>query len=299
MPRPVRLTMLTVHNRLEPMAERRRQVLDLIDQAGRAGSDIVLLPECADHHRTPEAVAAHEQGRAAVRDTLGLDLESPWVGQVADLARRHEMVVVPCIVHNDGPKTYDAALVFGPDGSLLGTYNKSHLAPGEERVFDWGDHLNPIATPFGKLGILICWDIHFPEITRVYELLGADILLWTTMRQGTFERELYHAVLPSRSFTHGLPFGVSTFAQDDQLRHRGFMNSIIIDAFGQTVAGGIQAGNGFVRATIDLDQRPTIAREWNLEEHVDYARYLQTHRRTDLYTVLTAAMPDRDAGRRM
>lgn len=288
MARPVRLSMLTVHNKIQPLAERRREVLELIDRAGRAGCDVMVLPECADHHRTQEAIAAHESGsRERVRETLGLGLESPWLQQVMNLARRHKTVIIPCVIHLDGSRAYTASLVFGPDGSLLGSYNKTHLAPGEERMVDPGNHLDPIPTPFGKVGIQICWDLHFPEISRVYELKGADVQFWTTMRQGRWERELYHAVLPARCFTSGTPLGVSTFALDEQLLHRGVMNSCVLDAWGQTVAGGIQAGNGFVAATVDLDQRPQTTKEWNVPDLVDYPRYLQAQRRPDLYAALT------------
>ena len=292
MARPVRLTMVTIHNKIQPLAERRREVLELIDAAGRDGTDIMLLPECGDHHRTAEAIAAHEKGnKNEIREKLGLRLESPWLQQVSGLARKHKCVVIPCPIHLDGSKAHTAAMVFGPDGSLLGSYNKSHLAPGEERILDWGNHLDPIPTPFGKLGLQICWDFHFPEISRVYELKGAEIDLWTTMRQGYWEREQYQHVLQARCFTHGMPLGVSTFAVDDQLNQRLCMNSIVLDAWGQTVAGGIQASNGFVRGTVDLDQRPQTTREWNSTEMVDYPRYLQTHRRVDLYGILTAPIP--------
>src|SRR5690242_15836945 len=74
-PRPVRLTMMTIHNKLRPLAERRAEVLEMIDKAGREGTDILVLPECADHHRTHEAVTAHDTGRAAVREALSLSLD--------------------------------------------------------------------------------------------------------------------------------------------------------------------------------------------------------------------------------
>jgi predicted amidohydrolase len=283
--------MLTIHNKIEPMAKRRADILQLLDQAGREGSDIVLLPERADHHRTLEASAAHRSGKFGVRETLGLTLDSPWLQQVAALARKHKMVIIPSIIHNDGDMTFGAAPVYGPDGSLLGCYNKTHLAPGEERIFDTGTHLDPITTAFGKLGIFICWDIHFPEVTRVYELKGADILLWSTMRQGPWEREWFQTVLPARCLTHGMPLGVATFAEDEQLNKRFAMNSAIFDSFGQIVAGGNRGESGLVRATIDLDLRPVINREWDNPEFVDYPKYVARHRRPDLYSVLTAPIP--------
>jgi predicted amidohydrolase len=297
MSRLVRMTMVTIHARMRSLAQRRAEVLDLVEQAGQAGTDIVLLPECADHHRTHEAVAAHDQGREAVRESLGLNLESPWLAQIAALARKHKMVVIPCIVHNDGPKTYDAAMVFGPDGSLLGSYNQTHLAPGEMRNFDPGNHLDVISTPFGKLGLFICWDMHFPEITRVYELKGVDILLWTTMRQNSWAREFYQSILPGRCLTHGVPMGVSTYSYEDQLINRVIMNSVVLDSFGQTLAGGMQPDNALVQATVDLDLRAKINRHYGSTEYVDYVHHVQTHRRPDLYGILTAPVRKSSAAR--
>jgi predicted amidohydrolase len=283
MARHVRLAMMTIHNKQERMAQRRAMILDLLDEAGREGANIVLMPECADHHRTFEAVEAHQKGKAAVREVLGLSLESPWMQEVAARAKKHRMVVIPTIVQLDGDKAYDAAVVYGPEGTVLGSYNKTHLAPGEEHILDDGMHLDPIATPFGKLGIFICWDIHFPEVTRVYELKGANIMLWSTMRQGPWEREWFHSVLPGRCVTHGTPLGVATFAVDEQVAQRSAMNSVILDSFGQTVAGGLRDGSFLVCGTVDLDLRPVTNREWDGTEFIDYPRYVATHRRTDLY----------------
>jgi predicted amidohydrolase len=291
MARLVKLAMMTIHHRLEPMAKRRADILDLLDEAGRDGVNIVLMPERADHHRTVEAAEAIAKGKHAVREVLGLTLDSPWLREVAERARRQRMVVVPSIVHVDGPKTYGAALVYGPEGKLLGSYNKTHLAPGEERLFDDGAHLDPIETPFGKLGILICWDIHFPEVTRVYELKGADIMLWSTMRHGPWEREFYQTVLPARCLTHGTPLGVATFAEDEQVAKRAAMNSVILDSFGHTLAGGTRGESGLVIGTVDLDLRPVINREYGSSEFLDYPKYAATHRRVDLYGQLVARAP--------
>jgi predicted amidohydrolase len=283
MARLVKLAMMTIHHRIEPMAKRRADILDLLDEAGGEGVNVVLMPERADHHRTIEALAANEKGKQGVREVLGLTLESAWLREVAERAKRYGMVVIPSIVQVDGPRTYGAALVYGPDGSLLGAYNKTHLAPGEERIFDDGTHLEPIDTPFGRLGILICWDIHFPEVTRVYQLKGADILLWSTMRQGPWEREFFQCVLPARCLTHGVPLGVATFAEEEQVAKRSAMNSVILDSFGHTLAGGMRGESGLVIGTVDLEVRPLINREFGSSEFLDYPKYVATHRRVDLY----------------
>ncbi|MCL2647971.1 MAG: carbon-nitrogen hydrolase family protein [Phycisphaerales bacterium] len=288
MPRNVRLTMVTIYNTMRSLADRRAENLEMIDKAGREGSDIVLLPELADHHRTPEGVEAHKEGKAAVLEKLSFTLESPWVREVRGLASKYKMVVIPCILRREEEKMWNSSVVFGPDGKFLGKYDKSHLAPGEEKKFEWGESLEPINTPFGKLGIFTCWDIYFPEITRIYQLQGADLLLWTTMAHGPYAREIYATLLPSRCIITGLPMGVSTYAIDDHLRKRTVMNSVIYDCSGQVLASTNLEANSLTRATIDLDHKPLIPRDWeDLPNTLSFSDLLRAHRRPELYAALT------------
>jgi predicted amidohydrolase len=286
MSRPVRLTMVHVHNRLEPMADRRAELLRLVEEAGKSGSQVVVLPERADHHRTHEGIAA-SKNKEETRRVLGLTRDSAWMRDLAALAKQFQMVVIPSIVEVDGEKIWASSPVIGPAGTWLGKYEKTHIAPGEKGTIDPGRHLDPIDTPFGKLGIFVCYDIHFPEITRVYELKAADILLWQTMKHDRFERDFFSCALPARAMMHGLPLAVATYAVDDQLWHRSIWNSVIYDAFGQQVAGGISANHQLVTATLDLDLRPHLPREHGHPDRLDFSHYLQQQRRPELYAVIT------------
>ncbi|MGD8595950.1 MAG: carbon-nitrogen hydrolase family protein, partial [Anaerolineae bacterium] len=71
---------------------------------------------------------------------------------------------------------YNAAVVIGPDGELLGEYRKLHL-PGEERLaFRPGYRMQTFETAFGHIGVLLGWDLAFPEVARSLTLDGADLL---------------------------------------------------------------------------------------------------------------------------
>ena len=71
---------------------------------------------------------------------------------------------------------YNAAVIIGPDGELLGEYRKLHL-PGEERLaFRPGYRLPVFETTFGLVGILLGWDLAFPEVARSLALDGAELL---------------------------------------------------------------------------------------------------------------------------
>lgn len=180
-------------------------------------------------------------------------------------------------------------MVIGPEGDVLGEYRKTHLAPEEKKTVDPGDAIAPIATPFGKLGLLICYDINFPEITRCHELQGAEILIWTTMRQVETEEALYRAVLPARAYDHRMPLAVATYCTRLQRVTRAPMTSALFNAYGLPVAGG-QMTPGLLTGTVDLDERPLMRRKWGDPEWLDATSYLCRQRRPDLYGAITAPL---------
>jgi omega-amidase len=71
---------------------------------------------------------------------------------------------------------YNTAVVIGPSGDILGTYRKIHIAGEEKHYFRPGDRIPVFDTPVGRIGIAICYDTFFPEMTRILALKGAEIL---------------------------------------------------------------------------------------------------------------------------
>ena len=277
------------------LAQRRANLLRLVESAGRASCQVVVLPEFADHHRTVESLAAHKKGLAEYVAAVSFQPDDPWLCKLAGLAREHHMVVIPDVLLSAGKnKGYNRALVYGPEGTLLGHYDKTHLAPGEDRYLIQGETVQPVATPFGKLGLLICYDINFPELTRSYELQGAEMLLWTTMRQGEHEDALYRLLLPARALEHRLPLAVATYADFYDRPKCRPMTSAVFSPAGFMIAGGLTT-EGVVRATVDLDERPLTRRFWDKTEWVDQGRYLRRSRRPDLYGALVKPVPANEA----
>jgi predicted amidohydrolase len=287
--RPVTIAVINVSNAIVPIAERRQRLLDDIAEAGRRGANIVLLPEMADHSRTVEALAAYAKGPAEVRRVCEHTLDAPWMRAVRDLAAKHRMVVIPNVLLKDGGY-FNSAVVIGPVGAILGQYRKTHLAPGEELYFEAGKELRPIATPFGSLGIFICYDRCFPEVARCHELQGAEILLWTTMRQVESEEILYRAILPATAAIHGLPYAVATYVRPEQVIGRDTMAGVVYNAFGGVVAGGSMVA-GPVVGTVDLSIRPVERRTWDEPDWVDSPRYLRRQRHPELYGAIAAPIP--------
>ena len=97
-----------------------------------------------------------------------------------DACRRLGVHVVCGLLERDGDAIHNAAVLVGPDG-LVGSYRKSHLPfLGVDRFVRPGDELPVFDTPIGRIGLEICYDLRFPEVTRSLALAGAEIVCLPT-----------------------------------------------------------------------------------------------------------------------
>ncbi|CAK9887950.1 MULTISPECIES: nitrilase family protein [Pseudomonas] len=143
--------------------------LELAEQAVREGANLIILPELANtgySFNTRAEAWAHAEALA----------DGPSLKTWAAFAREHHVYLVAGFAERDGLKLYDSAVLFGPEG-LLGHYRKAHLWNQEKLWFSPGNLGFPVfETPIGRIGLLICWDIWFPEVPRLLAMQGADII---------------------------------------------------------------------------------------------------------------------------
>ena len=105
-------------------------------------------------------------------------LHSDHLPQARALARQHQKWLIAGMEDFREPaRKYQAAVVINPDGQIVGEHRKTSLTPPEiEQGFLPGDSIRAIDTEYGKIGIAICYEIHFPEIARIYALQGARFI---------------------------------------------------------------------------------------------------------------------------
>jgi N-carbamoylputrescine amidase len=174
---------LTVALIQHPCSSDRESNLDLIKEqietASTQGAQLILLQEL---HNSRYFCQTEEAANFDLAETI----PGPTTGQLAEIAKAREVVIVASLFERRAPGLHhNTAVVLDSDGSLAGRYRKMHIPddPGyqEKFYFTPGDlGFRPIDTQVGRLGVLLCWDQWYPEAARLMALAGADMLLYPT-----------------------------------------------------------------------------------------------------------------------
>lgn len=132
-----------------------------------ATADLVVLPELATSGYVFES---HAEVAAAAEPADG-ETAQAW----GEAAAETETWVVGGFPEADGDDRYNSSLVVSPDG-VEGVYRKTHLWHEEKRWFSPGDEVPVFETPWGRLGVQICNDLWFPELSIRQAISGVDIV---------------------------------------------------------------------------------------------------------------------------
>jgi nitrilase len=243
----------------------------LIAQAVDGGARLVVLPENFAH------MPASDSDRLAAREPDGA---GPIQDFLANQAHRHRIWVVggtvpiACQVPS---KVRAACLLFNASGERVARYDKVHLfdvtvrASQEERyaestTIDPGDGAVVADTPFGKLGLAVCYDLRFPELFRCMLARGMELVAVPSAFTAVTGRAHWEILVRARA-VENLCYVV---AADQGGYHVGgretFGNSMIVDPWGSVLAQ-LPRGPGVINADIDLERVSSIRRRFPAVEH--------------------------------
>lgn len=147
-------------------AENCRQFEPLLAEAARQNADLVVLPETLTL-----------QGTGLSYADVAEPIPGPSTEYFGGLARQHHLALVIGLVERDGHLIYNVAVLIGPDGKLSGKYRKVCLPRTEIEAGVTPGHEYPVfSTPWGKVGMMICYDGFFPEVARALANRGAEVI---------------------------------------------------------------------------------------------------------------------------
>lgn len=242
----------------------------LIEKAARQGAQLVVLPEnfaIMGKKETDKLDVAEDDGKGPIQEFL------------SKTAERHKIWLVGGtmpIRANDGKKARAACLVFDDKGQRVGRYDKIHLfdvsVPGTEEHYkesatiEAGEDALVLDTPFGRLGLTVCYDIRFPELYRQMSSVGMDILAVPsafTARTGAAHWEI---LVRARS-VENLCYTVAANQGGFHLNGREtYGHSMIVDPWG-VVLSRLPQGAGIVMAEFDRDRLEKVRAAFPALEH--------------------------------
>jgi predicted amidohydrolase len=239
--------------------------------------------EGATYIQTPEMTGAMQRDRPALRAMLRGEADDIIATTAAGLAVELGIFLhigSTAIARGDG-KIANRALLFGPDGNKICSYDKIHMFDvdldngesfRESSAYEAGGEARVADLPIAKLGFAICYDVRFPQLFRAEALAGAEILTVPaafTVQTGEAHWEI---LLRARAIENGAFLIAAAQAGSHEDGRRTFGHSMIIDPWGKVLASAGSEGEAVLVAEIDIDAvKAARAKIPNLKNARDFA----------------------------
>lgn len=245
----------------------------LIAEAAARGTDIAVLPEmfCCEY-RNRAFVENRERAGGTVWQMLSRS--------AADCGL---ILVGGSMPEEEDGRIYNTSFVFDGSGRQIARHRKMHLFDidieggqsfRESATFTAGSDITTFETPFGLMGLCVCFDIRFPELCRIMSLRGAKVVFCPAafnMTTGPAHWELLHR---SRALEDQIFVAACAPARDENASYVSYGNSMVASPWGGVTA---RAGSGecILYADIDLSETDKVRRQLPL----------MSARRTDVYSL--------------
>ena len=233
-------------------------VSDLVRRARAAGAELIMTPE----------VSNFIESGSRRRDKAKREADDPFLGGLRALARETGawLLIGSLVIDPAGEPAADSegrlanrSFLIDPAGEIVARYDKIHMfdidLPGgesyrESRAYRPGENTAVAETPWGRLGMSVCYDVRFPHLYRALAQAGADFLAVPSVFTVATGKAHWHVLLRARAIENGC----FVFAPAQWGEHTGgrksYGHSLIVDPWGEILADGGESV-GIVTARID------------------------------------------------
>ena len=238
----------------------------LIEIAANQGAKLVVLPEYF------AIMGLKETDKVAVREEEG---KGPIQSFLAKMAKKHKIWLVGGsipLVSNFPNKVRNSCLVFDDKGQLAARYDKIHLFGldlgnehyHEEKTIESGDAIKVVDTPFGRIGLSICYDLRFPELYRAMK--DVNIIVVPAAFTDTTGRAHWETLIRARAIEN-LSYVIASAQGGYHLSGRETHgNSMIVDPWG-VILDRLPRGSGVVISTINPQYQASLRKSLPALKH--------------------------------
>ncbi len=201
--------------------------------AGKYHPDFIVFPETF----MTEVIG----GEIASRNAWSQTLDGPFVTGMRELAKRFGVWMAfgmkETVEDPEDHRVYNSVVMLNSDGEIVEVYHKTHLYDAfgykESDEFKAGDaFFEPVDTPFGKVGLFVCYEVRFPEVARYQRSKGADIILMpTAWVKGDLKSLHFNTLITARAIENT----VYMLACDQYSKTR-MGESVAVDPMGVTIS---------------------------------------------------------------
>ncbi|WP_455208197.1 carbon-nitrogen hydrolase family protein [Kaarinaea lacus] len=242
----------------------------LINLAAEAGAKLIVLPE------NFAIMGMKEQDKVAIREKPGT---GPIQHFLAEQASKNKVWLVGGTIPMeaaDPGKVRAACLLLDDRGQQVARYDKAHLFDvqiyqsedryKESETIEAGDQVVVAETPFGKLGLAVCYDLRFPEMFRSMVDQGAELIAIPSAFTAKTGKAHWEVLVRARAIEN-LCYVVAAGQGGYHINGReSYGDSMIVDPWGQ-ILDRLASGSGFVMADLDRQQIAKVRRSFPVLDH--------------------------------
>ena len=249
-----------------------KRIVNFINEAASRGADLCAFPEFMMFYTTSQQSSRELASQAET-------INGTFVRSIADAAKKNSIEVIGTIYEKSKKKdrVYDTSFLVDKSGVIKSTYRKIHLYDAlgfkESKKLEPGSKISvPVKTSVGKLGMLICYDLRFPEMSRTLTSSGSEVLVvpsaWV---KGKMKEEHWITINKTRAIENGC-----YIIAPDQVGNIYCGRSLVVDPYGKILLD-MKKKQGIGMVEIFISKVRETRR----------ALPLLKNRRTDIYSDLT------------
>jgi len=244
---------------------------ELIAQATEQGAEFLLLPEnfpFMGHEEHDKVTILEPFGQGPIQDFLSEQSQKHCIWLMGG--------TIP-LQATDANKVRPACLLYDPEGKCTSRYDKIHLfdvivdenseeSYQESNTLEAGDEIVVAETPFGNIGMSICYDLRFPELYRAMLEYDVSIITVPSAFTATTGEAHWESLLRARAIEN-LCYVIASNQGGKHLNDREtWGHSMIVDPWGN-ILDCVEKGSGFAIADIDLEKQKTLRRNFPCLNH--------------------------------
>eukprot|EP00616_Rhizochromulina_sp_CCMP1243_P016446 CAMPEP_0118962986 /NCGR_PEP_ID=MMETSP1173-20130426/1100_1 /TAXON_ID=1034831 /ORGANISM="Rhizochromulina marina cf, Strain CCMP1243" /LENGTH=347 /DNA_ID=CAMNT_0006911297 /DNA_START=15 /DNA_END=1058 /DNA_ORIENTATION=- len=222
----------------------------MVREAAAGGAELVVLPECWNSPYDTSAFPAYAE-----------PIPGETSRMMSSLAKECNVWLIGgSIPERDGDKVYNTCLVFDPEGRIVAKHRKVHLfdidLPGkitfrESDILHAGDQATVFQSPFGTIGVGICYDIRFPELAMLMRNRGAKIIVYPGAFNLTTGPAHWELLQRARALDNQAFVLTASPARNPDASYQAWGHSSVVSPWGDVVASTDHTP-GIVFASLDL-----------------------------------------------